>query len=164
MGTLYTASFGSSFGQFEVASTELGLAYVSLPRASGRGLHGWQQRHFADYQMNSGYEPNRIAIVQLTEYLEGKRFAFIRGVPKMLAPQFKYQRQGASDVRPLPGLHHGNVGSHRRRLGEPGAGLSGLVDAGRRPECATAVGLALYGRHRRAERPVGSAMRAIGAL
>ena len=49
-------------------------------------------------------------------------------------------------------------------LGEPGAGLSGLVDAVRRPECATAVGLALYGRHRRAERPVGSAMRAIGRV
>ena len=49
-------------------------------------------------------------------------------------------------------------------LGEPGPGLSGLVDAVRRPECATAVGLALYGRHRRAERPVGSAMRAIGRV
>jgi cell division protein FtsA len=49
-------------------------------------------------------------------------------------------------------------------LGEPGAGLSGLVDAVRRPECATAVGLALYGRHRRAERPVGAAMRAIGRV
>jgi cell division protein FtsA len=49
-------------------------------------------------------------------------------------------------------------------LGEPGFGLTGLVDTVRRPECATAVGLALYGRHRRAERPVGSAMRAIGRV
>lgn len=30
------------------------------------------------------------------EYLEGKRFAFIRGVPTMLAPQFKYKRHGES--------------------------------------------------------------------
>lgn len=30
------------------------------------------------------------------EYLEGKRFAFIKGVPKMLAPQFKFQRVGRS--------------------------------------------------------------------
>ena len=33
--------------------------------------------------------------------------------------------------------------------GLPGAGLDGVVDAVRRPECAAAVGLALYGRHRR---------------
>jgi len=30
------------------------------------------------------------------EYLEGKRFAFIKGVPKMLGPQFKYAQQGQS--------------------------------------------------------------------
>lgn len=28
------------------------------------------------------------------EYLEGKRFAFIKGTPKMLGPQFKYQQHG----------------------------------------------------------------------
>jgi cell division ATPase FtsA len=49
-------------------------------------------------------------------------------------------------------------------LGKPGIGLTGLVDAVRGPEYATAVGLALYGRHRRADRPVGSAMRAIGRV
>lgn len=30
------------------------------------------------------------------EYLEGKRFAFIRGVPKMLAGQFRFQQHGQS--------------------------------------------------------------------
>ena len=30
------------------------------------------------------------------EYLEGKRFAFIRGVPKMLAGQFSFQQHGES--------------------------------------------------------------------
>ena len=30
------------------------------------------------------------------EYLEGKRFAFIKGVPKMLGPQFKYSQHGAT--------------------------------------------------------------------
>ena len=30
------------------------------------------------------------------EYLEGKRFAFIRGTPKMLGPLFKYQQHGQS--------------------------------------------------------------------
>jgi hypothetical protein len=30
------------------------------------------------------------------EYLEGKRFAFIKGVPKMLRPQFRYSQHGES--------------------------------------------------------------------
>ena len=30
------------------------------------------------------------------EYLEGKRFAFIKGVPKMLRPQFRYSQHGQS--------------------------------------------------------------------
>ncbi len=41
------------------------------------------------------------------EYLEGKRFAFIRGVPKMLGPQFKYAQHGESGQwisELLPGL------------------------------------------------------------
>jgi hypothetical protein len=41
------------------------------------------------------------------EYLEGKRFAFIKGTPKMLGPQFRYQRQGESGQwisELLPGL------------------------------------------------------------
>src|SRR6056297_2206867 len=41
------------------------------------------------------------------EYLEGKRFAFIKGTPKRLGPQFRYQRQGESGQwisELLPGL------------------------------------------------------------
>jgi hypothetical protein len=41
------------------------------------------------------------------EYLEGKRFAFIKGIPKMLGPQFKYSQHGESGQwisELLPGL------------------------------------------------------------
>ena len=41
------------------------------------------------------------------EYLEGKRFAFIKGTPKMLAPQFKYAQYGEAGQwvsELLPGL------------------------------------------------------------
>ena len=41
------------------------------------------------------------------EYLEGKRFAFIKGVPKMLGPQFKYSQHGETGQwlsELLPGL------------------------------------------------------------
>jgi len=48
------------------------------------------------------------------------------------------------------------------RLGEPGIGLDGLVDAVRPPKFATGVGLALYGRQRSA--PAGRAGRALKQL
>ncbi len=76
MKTLYTASFGSPIGHIQIASTEEGLAYLSLPRASGRGLMGWHQRHRADHVVRAGYQPNRDAIAQVGEYLEGKRQEF----------------------------------------------------------------------------------------
>lgn len=74
--TLYTARFDSPVGPLTVTSSELGLCYVGLPRANGRGLGGWQLRHAPDVPLREGYEPNRDAIAQLTEFLEGKREVF----------------------------------------------------------------------------------------
>ncbi len=45
--------------------------------------------------------------------------------------------------------------------GLPGSGLDGVVEAIRRPDCASAVGLALYGRHRRMENGVGAVLRTL---
>jgi cell division protein FtsA len=49
-------------------------------------------------------------------------------------------------------------------LGTPGAGLAGVVEAVRRPDLAAAVGLSLYGRHRRSDRGGGSAVRALARV
>lgn len=45
--------------------------------------------------------------------------------------------------------------------GLPGSGLDGIVEAIRRPECASAVGLALYGRHRRLDNGASPVVRAL---
>ena len=45
--------------------------------------------------------------------------------------------------------------------GLPGYGLDGVVEAIRRPECASAVGLALYGRHRRLDSGGGAVLRTL---
>lgn len=45
--------------------------------------------------------------------------------------------------------------------GLPGLGLTGIVEAVRRPECAAAVGLALYGRHRRLDHGGGAVARTL---
>jgi methylated-DNA-[protein]-cysteine S-methyltransferase len=74
--TLFTARFESPVGELQVASSTRGLCYVALPRASGRGLAGWQRRHAPHASVVEGYEPNREAIAQLTDFLEGKREVF----------------------------------------------------------------------------------------
>jgi len=86
MEIVHTAQFDSPIGSLRVASTQRGLAYVALPFASGRGLRGWLRRCLPDARCADGFAPNRVAITQLLEYLEGKRVAFelpldLRGTP-----------------------------------------------------------------------------------
>src|SRR4030042_3422793 len=58
------------------ASPPQALAYLQLPRASGRGLAGWLRRSLPEARHEEAYAPNRSAIGQILEYLEGKREQF----------------------------------------------------------------------------------------
>jgi len=86
MQIVHTAQVDSPIGSLRVASTERGLAYLGLPFASGRGLRGWLRRCLPDARCVDGFAPNRAAIAQILEYLEGKRVIFelpldLRGTP-----------------------------------------------------------------------------------
>ena len=67
MGILYVTRFKSSIGELTLASSEKGLAYVGLPRASGRGLMGWSRRHAPDEVLEEApeacAEPTLLAMV-----------------------------------------------------------------------------------------------------
>ena len=76
MEVLHSAEFDSPIGRIRVFSSALGLAYLELPRASGRGLRGWLSRHSQAATVLEGYAPNRTAVAQVIEFLEGKRQAF----------------------------------------------------------------------------------------
>lgn len=81
---LHTASFETPVGTMLAASTTRGLAYLELPHASGRGFGGFLRR--IGGQATEGWAPNRLAIEQVCEYLEGKRREFdlnldVRGTP-----------------------------------------------------------------------------------
>ncbi|MCZ6464343.1 MAG: methylated-DNA--[protein]-cysteine S-methyltransferase [Proteobacteria bacterium] len=76
MDTVYTAEVDSPVGALRLASTEDGLVYVELPRASGRGFAGWLERHALGAAQREAYAPNRVAAAQICEYLEGKRLEF----------------------------------------------------------------------------------------
>jgi O-6-methylguanine DNA methyltransferase len=86
MEIVHTARIDSPIGPLQLASTQSGLAFLELPCASGRGLRGWLRRCAAGARCAEGFAPNRAAVAQILEYLEGKRVAFdlpldLRGTP-----------------------------------------------------------------------------------
>ena len=76
MGILYDTKIDSPIGRLTVASSERGLVFVGLPKASGRGFAGFCARHAADDTVESAFEPNREACAQLDEFLKGERQVF----------------------------------------------------------------------------------------
>ena len=74
--TVHVARADSPIGPLRVASTAAGLAYVELPHESGPGLRGRLRRVLPDAEVVEGFAPNRTAITQIREYLEGKRTEF----------------------------------------------------------------------------------------
>jgi methylated-DNA-[protein]-cysteine S-methyltransferase len=76
MEIVHTAEFDSSLGSFRIATTERGLGYLDLPHANGCGLEGWLRRRVPGAKRKEAVGPNRAAIDQVLEYLEGKRTDF----------------------------------------------------------------------------------------
>ena len=118
MEIVHTAQFDSPIGSLRVASTQHGLAYVELPFASGRGLRGWLRRCVPDARCSDGFAPNRLAIGQLLEYLEGKRVGFelpldLRGTP--------FQRAVWEALQEIPYGETRSYAEIARRVGQPNA-------------------------------------------
>ena len=76
METVHSAEFDSPVGVLRIASTASGLAYLGLPNAGGCGLAGWLARAAKGARREHAFAPNREAIRQVLEYLEGKRSDF----------------------------------------------------------------------------------------
>jgi O-6-methylguanine DNA methyltransferase len=116
--TLYTARIETPIGELTLGSTIKGLAYVALPRANGSGLMGWQRRHAPDIVVQPGYEANKIAAVQLGEFLEGKRKVF--DLPLDLRAT-DFQQQVYAEVAAIPYGEWLTYGDIAKRIGRPKA-------------------------------------------
>jgi O-6-methylguanine DNA methyltransferase len=86
---LHSARFETPIGEMLAASSGRGLVYLELPHASGRGFGGFLRRAGPDVRATAGFAPNRAAIEQVCEFLEGKRKCFelnldLRGTPFQL--------------------------------------------------------------------------------
>ncbi len=86
MEIVHSARFDTPFGEMLAVSTARGLAFLQLPRSSGRGLAGWLRRFAPESTPEEAFAPNQSAIAQILEYLQGKRERFdlpldLRGTP-----------------------------------------------------------------------------------
>ncbi len=73
---VHTIRIDTPVGELRLASSGVGLAYVELPHASGRGLVGWLRRCAPEARVEEAFAPNRAAAAQILEYLAGKRERF----------------------------------------------------------------------------------------
>jgi len=104
MEIVHTARFETPFGEMLAASTARGLAYLQLPHASGRGFTGWLRRFAPEATRREANAPNRSAIGQILEYLEGKRQGFdlsldLRGTQFELAVYRELERIPYGETR-----------------------------------------------------------------
>jgi O-6-methylguanine DNA methyltransferase len=118
MEIVHTARVDSPIGTLRLASTAEGLAYVELPHADGRGFSGWLQRVAPGAKCVEGYAPNRQAVRELQEYLEGKRTEFglaldLRGTP--------FQLEVWSALREIPYGETRSYADIAREVGRPNA-------------------------------------------
>lgn len=125
LSTVCTTRFDSPIGSLGVASTEVGLAYVALPHASGRGLEGHLAQHFPRVPVVEDAAANQLAVAQILSFLEGATTAFelaldLRGTP--------FQREVWQTLREIP---FGETRSYAQ-----------VAQAVRRPTALRAVGSA----------------------
>jgi len=118
MGIVHTAEFETAYGTMRCASTDVGLAYLALPHQNGRGLQGWLRRHAPEAVLQSGFEPNREAISQLVEYLEGKRQVFELELDLRATA---FQRKVYEALLAIPYGETCSYAEQARRIGEPKA-------------------------------------------
>jgi len=115
---LHVARFESPVGTLLAATSERGLAYLELPHASGRGFAGWRRAAAPKAHVVEGFAPNRAAVAQVCEYLDGKRRRFelaldLRGTP--------FQRAVWEALLAIPYGETRTYGELARAIGRPGA-------------------------------------------
>ncbi len=118
MELIYTAKFETVFGVIQVASSERGLAYLQLPHANGRGFKDWLRRRAPDARVRAEVEPNRTAISQIGEFIEGQRERF--DLPLDLRAT-AFQLRAYDALCAIPYGETRSYAEQARTIGQPGA-------------------------------------------
>lgn len=88
--TIRVADIDTPIGSLRLASSEKGLAHITLPHANGRGLAGWVAKHAPSAKLVDDARAHDAASSEILEFLEGERVAFelpldLRGTEFQLA-------------------------------------------------------------------------------
>jgi len=118
MGIVHTVHFETPIGAMLVASTSGGLAYLELPHASGRGFRGWLRRQLPDLEAREAFQPNRAAVAQILEFLEGKRRRFDLPLDLSGTP---FQRAVYEELLRIPYGEKRSYAAVARAIGKPRA-------------------------------------------
>ena len=136
MEIVHRAEFETPIGSMLCATTERGLAFVQLPHAGGRGFADWLQRHAVGAKLENGFAPNKAAIQQIREYLEGKRREFelpldLRGTD--------FQRRVWAALLEIPYGATRSYGDITRAIGAPPRAARAVGTANGSNPCAIVV-------------------------
>jgi O-6-methylguanine DNA methyltransferase len=136
MEIVHRAEFDTPIGSMLCATTERGLAYVQLPRAGGRGFADWLRRQAAGAELRTGFAPNKAAIQQIREYLDGKRSEFelpldLRGTD--------FQRRVWAALLEIPYGQTRSYGDITRTIGAPPRAARAVGTANGSNPCAIVV-------------------------
>ncbi len=118
MEVVHTAELETPEGRMACASTERGLCFIRLPRASGRGFAGWLRRFAPEARVAPGFAPNRAAIAQIQDYLAGKREDFRLDLD-LRATDFQIRVYAA--LLAIPYGETRSYGEVAQAIGQPGA-------------------------------------------
>lgn len=89
MKRLFLHSFDTPIGTIRTATTEKGLALISLPGESQRFFEGRIEKLFSECEIRSGGKINKQAEKQLTAYLEGRLKKFTLELDIHASPFYK---------------------------------------------------------------------------
>ena len=73
---LCASRFESPIGPLRVVSSDVGLVYVELPHANGRGFEGWRKTYAPSARLAEKRNGHEQAVDQLLEFLAGERRDF----------------------------------------------------------------------------------------
>ena len=116
--TLYWTEFDTLVGTMRIASGQRGILLLELPLENGREFSGWMKRHAPKARLVEAFQPNRDYVLQVEQYLEGKRREFdvpldVRGTEFQCAVYDQLTRIGYGELR--------SYGDLARAIGRPRA-------------------------------------------
>jgi O-6-methylguanine DNA methyltransferase len=82
----YCTSFDSRIGRIYVASTDVGVCKLSVPRESKKDFFEWLKRHFEIETISDNRAKNKEIIDQLTRYFNGRLAKFTCPIDLMGTP------------------------------------------------------------------------------